>query len=454
MKIGIAITLHNRHKDSEYALSQIRKFAPKDSVIVAVDDASEPPFPNTDHRFDINVGVPASKNKCIELLMDKGCEHLFLFDSDCYPIKEDWNLPYINSGEKHLSMTFQGTAIGTRNGRIQLSHNGKISEYNAPCGCMIYIHKDVVEAIGGFDPDYIYAGMEHTDFSMRCFNAGLTSKPFMDVFGSLNLFHSQDYWKQTSSSIDSIVKNSVLGYNRARYHTLIKSKRFIPYKMSCNGILLASYLNGSPDGQFGHYWGSEPSPLNTLIKSCDTNGVNFNILTDCLPGFVKVKKNKHYSPNVYRWIIYYNWLLDNPQDNVFMVDSTDVQVLKNPFTAINPNILYTGCESIKVENTWMRTRQEPFVKMKDYRDVIQANSDSILPNCGIVGGSYEIVMQYLRFRVLYHEKYSYGVKESTDMAFHNYIIWKHFKESLYMGIKINTTFKKFEINNISLFRHK
>jgi hypothetical protein len=29
--------------------------------------------------------------------MDAGCEHLFLFDDDAWPIADNWHLPYIES---------------------------------------------------------------------------------------------------------------------------------------------------------------------------------------------------------------------------------------------------------------------------------------------------------------------------------------------------------------------
>jgi len=140
---------------------------------------------------------------------------------------------------------------------------------------------------------------------------------------------------------------------------------------------------------------------------------------------------------------------------VWMVDSTDVEVLRNPFMSVNPNRLYVGNEfNMKVDNTWMRRTQEPLFKINDYRQIISANAREVLPNCGIVGGGYDIVMEYLKLRVQYHSAHTVGILKSTDMSIFNYIIWKHFKGRTTSGVKVNTRFKQNERNNISFFKHK
>jgi len=103
----------------------------------------------------------------------------------------------------------------------------------------------------------------------------------------------------------------------------------------------------------------------------------------------------------------------------------------------------------------MQRCQEPFLaSLTDYRDVIEANAMEVLPNCGIVGGSLRMVMEYLAYRVEYHEKYTHGILQSTDMAIFNYILWKHFKGRMTSGIKVNTRFKCDEYNKVSFFKHK
>ena len=104
--IGIAITTRNRRDIFQKTYAEIKRFAPSNSVLVVVDDASSVPCPEATFRFEQNVGIARAKNKCFELLYKAGCEHFFLFDDDCYPKCEDWYRPYVESREPHLN--YQG----------------------------------------------------------------------------------------------------------------------------------------------------------------------------------------------------------------------------------------------------------------------------------------------------------------------------------------------------------
>lgn len=459
--IGVAISTRNRYGIFKKSYDQWKRFLPKAAKLVVVDDASAEPVPEADYRFPYNAGIAATKNKCIQLLIESGCDEIFLSDDDCYPIHRNWYVPYIESKVKHMSMTFTSTVKGNPSGSMTIgAHEGCVA-YNKPCGCMIYINRSVIEKIGGFDVDYPLWGMEHVDFSQRAFNAGLTPHPFLDVPNSTVLFHSMDYHHEGVAAVPRLIKNQLVAHNRERFEKRKKSSEYMPYSVSNDGIILASYFNSVPDGQRGNHWSANKNALLPLIQSCERNGCKLVIFHDCLKVkddgmFVKIKVKNVYSPNVYRWIVYHAYLEDNPYDNVFMVDSTDVEVLRNPFQTINPNRLYVGDEyNMKVDNRWMAKSQEPLLgKVPNYRKVIEENGQETLPNCGIVGGTYHMVMEYLKYRVKYHEEYTRGITQSTDMAVFNYIVWKHFKGRITNGLKVNTRFKMNEYNKVSMFKHK
>lgn len=460
-KIAIAITTRNRPQQLSIAVQHWKKHLPDDAQLFIVDDASYPHAHNHSFRFPQQAGIGAAKNACIKLLMETDADHFFLADDDCWPIVSNWHEPYIQSKVKHLSMTFQGAHTGAANGVLKTGEYNNLHEYNKPCGCLIYVHRSVIEAIGGFDPDYPMWGMEHIDFSNRIHNAGLTPKPYLDVPNSTELFHSMDYYKQIMTSMASNVKSAVITHNRNRFEENKNSKEYMPFDHSKEGVILASYFNSTPDGQRGARWQPTPNLLYPLINTCRQHNVKIKIFHDCLNvpddgTFIRVPSTEQYSPNVYRWFIYQKWLSENKHDNVFMVDSTDVVVLRNPFLSLNPNRLYVGDEyGQKVENEWMRRTQEPLLAIPDYRKTIWRNSQKTLVNCGIVGGAYDMVMKYLAYRVKYHEKYTKGQLKSTDMAIFNYIVGKHFKNIITHGIKVNTKFKHNEKDNgVSFFKHK
>lgn len=219
--IGIGITTHNRRSTALHAIREIKRLAPEGSKVVIVDDASDIPFPGVDYRFEQNAGIAKVKNKCFELL--EGCEHIFLFDDDVFPIYEDWHLPYVNSGINHLSFTFKRPELFTFIGKQY-----PYTCYELPCGLMLYYTKKCLEAVGGFDEEYKGYGFEHVDLSKRIFNAGLTQAPFIDYANSLNLFYSFDYLKSIQPS--SRNRGLTIPANRIRYESLGDSQEFKPYK--------------------------------------------------------------------------------------------------------------------------------------------------------------------------------------------------------------------------------
>lgn len=109
-RIGIAITTHNRPEVLRRAIEQHKKHLPSGALVVVVDDGSKPaavvPQGVQLLRNEPSFGIVASKNASLSALMDAGCEHLFLWDDDAWPIADNWHLPYIESPEPHLAYQF------------------------------------------------------------------------------------------------------------------------------------------------------------------------------------------------------------------------------------------------------------------------------------------------------------------------------------------------------------
>lgn len=218
MKIGIAINTHNRNAHCDIALRQVKRFSPPDATIIVVDDASRTPYRGATYRFEKNVGAPVAKNKSLELLYDAGCEHLFLFDDDCYPRANNWWSPYIESHEPHLNYTF----------KFQHEVVNGHKYHTWPNGCMMYIHRSVLDKIGGFDTGFKIYGHWHGSFSVRAHNAGMTTKPFMDVIGSDRLFVSLDKERRIRTSRPD--QGRYLPANKQRYYDKIDSSEYIEFR--------------------------------------------------------------------------------------------------------------------------------------------------------------------------------------------------------------------------------
>lgn len=181
--IGVAITTRNRSDIRVQCLEGWRTHLPSGVILALVDDASNPPAVGATFRFNANVGVAAAKNKCFEILMDAGVDHLFLADDDVWPAVSEWWESYVSSPVPHLQHLWKGDAIEGRDGWIAR---------NRPQGPMMYAERRVIERIGGMRTEFGLWGSEHGEWSRRTVAAGLNPHPYIDVVGSRELWHCLD----------------------------------------------------------------------------------------------------------------------------------------------------------------------------------------------------------------------------------------------------------------------
>lgn len=209
--IGIGITTRNRPEVLANSLIKHDKFLPPSSNIVIVDDSSDIPVPGATYRFDERAGIPRAKNKCLELLQD--CDHIFLFDDDCYPIVKDWWKPYVDHMEPHLMYIFTGFGNQTK-GIKEIYRDETTVAYDHVRGCMLYVDRRVLDVIGGFDTTYGIGMYEHTDWTNRIFNAGLTTHRVMDVPDSNKLIHSMDEYQEVMPTFTTEERQQQIRRNR------------------------------------------------------------------------------------------------------------------------------------------------------------------------------------------------------------------------------------------------
>lgn len=216
MNIGIGITTFNRQSTLTETITKIRQFTKRPYKLVIVDDGSTVPVKEATFRFSKNQGSPIVKNKCLELLDD--CEHIFLFDDDTFPIKDGWEMKYIDSGIKHLNYTF----------KYQYELIDGVRHLENPNGCMMYIHKSVLDKVGGFDTGFVKYGYWHGAFSNRVYNAGLIPHPFIDIVDSSDyIFCLDQNGKLNKTSTPDRMR--YLRQNKIRYNEKLKSSEYINY---------------------------------------------------------------------------------------------------------------------------------------------------------------------------------------------------------------------------------
>lgn len=227
LSIGIGITTRNRKLTFLKSYIKIIEFLPPGAKVVVVDDASDFPYVIANHRFEQNVGIARAKNKCLELLDD--CEHIFLFDDDTYPRSRDWWKPYVESNEPHLMYQFRLPGK-PKSDMQELYRDSEVVAYSHTRGCMIYVHRSVLDVVGGMDTAYGEAMYEHTDWTNRIHNAGLTSHRAMDVVDSDRLIYCRDQDVGIQSSIPPDVRRKNLLAHRGLYRKSKTSKEYKEYR--------------------------------------------------------------------------------------------------------------------------------------------------------------------------------------------------------------------------------
>ncbi|MGK4567838.1 glycosyltransferase family 2 protein [Flavobacterium sp. 3HN19-14] len=454
-RIGVAITEHNRYDVFKKSYVEIKKHLPPGAFLVVVDDASSTPVKEATFRFNKNVGIAAAKNKCIELLMNADCEHLFLFDSDTYPLCSDWWKPYVECSEPHLNYIFKDFATGKKlNDCDEIYQNDEIIAYNHVRGCMLYYHRSVIEKVGGMDTIFGKWGCEHGNLSDRIHVAGLTSFRYMDIVNSSGLFYSADEHQAVSSTVEKKERDKLLPINLNLYDERKFKSYYFPYVEKKN-VLICCYFSGVHDAQRNLEWKTDSAVLDPLIKSL--KNTKLIVLHNCfdLPNtdnveFVRV--SSVVSPYIQRWVSVRKWLMDNRKsyENVFCIDSTDVEVLREPAWDRLKDAIWMGDENDLVGCNWLvKNHRNPILQ-----DFFKNNSQEILLNCGVIGGSLDNIIELLR-QVIDFYGYNHLDYGMTEMGIFNYICYTNWRDKMKTGREITTLFKGFETENkTSWFKHK
>src|SRR5690606_20418318 len=149
-------------------------------------------------------------------------------------------------------------------------------------------------------------------------------------------------------------------------------------------VVLTAYYNGKPDRQTGKHWPSDKSRIKTLQDSVD---VPLFVMTDCLSGDEKrtnfIQSTCERPPNWQRWFDYLTIIEAHSDfDKLCLVDSTDTEMLNNPFEYIQDDKLYIGDESQDLGCDWMIENTEALF----LKDFFTANKGIKLLNCGLLAG--------------------------------------------------------------------
>jgi len=218
------------------------------------------------------------------------------------------------------------------------------------------------------------------------------------------------------------------------------------------------------------------SAMEPLVKSVVEQGIKAIIFhnhfttatcsryTHPLLKFERVTYDETYSPNVFRYFAYRDYLqkYGHSVASFFITDATDVVMQRNPFTdplfVEHSDKLFCGDEMKPLDNEWMRDHGTHFREQsKAYQLFEETFGNSTLLNCGIIGGKKELACTFLDALCNFHEQYNQRnpTAYTGDMGAFNYIARTVFGEALVHGAPVNTIFKLYEEDRKDCwFRHK
>jgi hypothetical protein len=180
--------------------------------------------------------------------------------------------------------------------------------------------------------------------------------------------------------------------------------------------------------------------------------------------FEKIAYDSQFNPNVFRYFVYRNFLKQHLKQikGVFMTDITDVVLVNNPFKDTlfieNPNSLFCGDEPKTLHNDWMIAHSENLRKnIQDYTAYESTFGEETLLNCGVIGGSASLILDFLQKLSSIHQQSNRKNKTAYtgDMGAFNYLVRTQFNYQLIHGAPVNTVFKLHENERSDCwFRHK
>ena len=453
-RIGIAITTHNRAETFIRAIAHHQQYLPPGALVVVIDDGSKPVTLVQNGvqllRHETSLGIVASKNASLTALMDAGCEHLFLWDDDTWPIADNWHLPYIESPEPHLAYQFLDLA-GPRklNDLAVLYRDDRHVAYTGQRGVMLYYHRSAIEKVGGFDPIYGRGMYEHSDLALRIHNAGLTTWAFADVVGSNKLIHSLDEHEQVERSVPRPDREEQVKRN-VRIHNERRDSGYTGYAeyRQQRDVVITTLLTSQPDPQRATKLTASPDMLAkwaASLRQCGRIALVDELQT--APADVELCLVPDVKMNVYfrRWLHIWQHLRDHPEYRfVWCTDGTDVEMLRAPWDEMQPDKVYVGSEPKTYADAWAKQNHPERI----YQEFIESHRNDVMLNAGLLGGTRADVMAFAHgiIRLYYRiESYRFWKKEQAGAAVGDMlafgIVAQSFTDRLVTGPMVHTVFK-------------
>ncbi len=208
MKLGIGITTAGKRR---IRIDNYTMGVPEGTLVHVYTDADRE-------------GPAKAKNKCMHALYEHGCDVMYLFDDDCYPVYPGWHEYLLRGSDSSgiqffgLPEVFKGKWIGSQ---------GEVARWETILGCFQFQTRKLLETVGYYNNAYVGYGLEDVARNIRIMRSGLVG----DTPGAPSLVRLPSY----------IRSEDVFGVTEVQNLTMEEKLKFIEK----NNKIFAEEANGA-----------------------------------------------------------------------------------------------------------------------------------------------------------------------------------------------------------------
>lgn len=210
-KFGVGVITVGRRPIRDYLL-------PDDCTFVVVEDTARN-------------GVAWARNQVLQQL--DHCEHIFLFDDDCWPVMRGWAEYWSEqcwvAGVRYSALP---EAFKSQHDGTTATIGGDMIAWDGGIGAAIYQHRTALDVIGGYNEALRGYGLEDAGRADRAYRAGLTG-PTRNAapLRLLAYIHSADVMGENPTPSYTVEeKEAHIRTNHPIYLAELDGPIFIPYR--------------------------------------------------------------------------------------------------------------------------------------------------------------------------------------------------------------------------------
>jgi hypothetical protein len=173
-------------------------------------------------------GVAKTRNVALKKLYDAGCDYMFMFDDDCYPMAPGW-ADYFIGQSLSTGIQFFGLPEAFKSNLLRVQD--EMGWWHAIVGCFSFQTRKAMDIIGYYNSAYNTYGYEDVARNIRAKRAGLFGHDafageFPSPIRSIAYIHSEDvHGENPAPNLTHEEKMSFIGQNHSVFKQEISDGR-------------------------------------------------------------------------------------------------------------------------------------------------------------------------------------------------------------------------------------